>query len=113
MSRRQRALSSEDIAKISGSYHAFRSLNPTPQYEDAEGFCKKATRKEIEARDFVLAPNRYVGTPEGDKDELSGLERLATYKTRLVEEMNARSATEAQLRTLLDRIVPEMDAADE
>lgn len=103
-SRRQRELHSADISKIAGTYHSFRSLNPAALYADIEGFCKVATRAEMEQQGFVLSPGRYVGTPEADEDEIPAAERLEIIRNRLVEELDQSAAIEKHLRDLLKQV---------
>jgi type I restriction enzyme M protein len=103
-SRRQRELHSTDVAKIANAYHSFRSLNPATPYADIDGFCKVATRADIEQQGFVLTPGRYVGTPEADEDELPAAERLEMIRKRLVEELDQSAAIEKRLRELLKQV---------
>ena len=53
-------LTDEDIAKVAGTYHAWRETGG--RYADEPGFCKSVTTEEIEAKSYVLTPGRYVGT---------------------------------------------------
>jgi type I restriction enzyme M protein len=101
ISRRQRELSIDDVAKIAGAYHSFRNLKPTVKCADEDGFCKVATRTDIAAQGFVLTPGRYVGTPEADEDELPASERLEHIRTRLLTELDESAAAEKRLRDLL------------
>lgn len=59
--RVQRDLTPEDIAKIAGTYHAWRGDKGAGKYEDIAGFCKSATLADIRAHGHVLTPGRYVG----------------------------------------------------
>ena len=104
VSRRQRELDAADIAKITDTYHSFRNLNPATPYADIDGFCKVATRADIEQQGFVLTPGRYVGTPEDDEDELPAAERLELIRKRLVEELDQSAAIEKRLRDLLKQV---------
>jgi type I restriction enzyme M protein len=104
VSRRQRALTSDDVSHIAGTYHAFRSATPAAPYADVEGFCKVASRSDIEQQGFVLTPARYVGTPDTDEDELPPGERFALLRDQLVQELDAASAMEEALRTLLAKV---------
>lgn len=101
VSRRQRELDSADISRIAGTYHSFRNLNPARPYADVDGFCKVATRADIEQQGLVLTPGRYVGTPEADEDELPATERLEMIRKRLVEELDQSAAIEKRLLALL------------
>ena len=60
-------LTDEDIAKIAGTYHAWR--NHDGGYEDVPGFAKAGELDEIKQNDFVLTPGRYVGTEEAEADD--------------------------------------------
>lgn len=104
VSRRQRELHAADIAKIADTYHSFRNLNPATPYADIDGFCKAATRSDIEQQGFVLTPGRYVGTPEADEDELPAAERLELIRKRLIEELDQSAAIEKRLRDLLKQV---------
>jgi len=104
VSRRQRELDASDIARIADTYHSFRNLNPATPYADTDGFCKVATRADIEQQGFVLTPGRYVGTPEADEDELPAAERLELIRKRLVEELDQSAAIEKRLRDLLKQV---------
>ena len=64
--RVHRVLDGDDIAKIAGTYHAWRNVGG--DYGDVPGFCKAATLAEIQAHDFVLTPGRYVGAEEVEDD---------------------------------------------
>jgi type I restriction enzyme M protein len=103
-SRRQRELHTPDLAKIANTYHSFRGHNPDAAYADVDGFCKVATRAEIEQQGFVLTPGRYVGTPEADEDEMPAADRLERIRTRLVEELDQSAAIEKRLRDLLKQV---------
>jgi type I restriction enzyme M protein len=88
--RVHRELSDEDIAKIAGTYHAWRGdpvsvgagLVPAHSdaareagdhkgrpYEDIPGFCKSATLDDIRKHGHVLTPGRYVGVAAAEEDD--------------------------------------------
>jgi type I restriction enzyme M protein len=76
--RVHRELTDEEIARIAGTYHAWRSALPLPPgegrgegargYKDIPGFCKSATTDEIAAHGHVLTPGRYVGAADMEDD---------------------------------------------
>ena len=70
LDRTRRDLSSEDITRISETYHAWRGDDGTGDYADVPGFCKGATLEEIRRHGHVLTPGRYVGAePQPDDGE--------------------------------------------
>ena len=87
VSRKQRELSAEDIARIAGTYHSFRNLNPATPYVDVEGFCRVAKSGDIVAPTFVLSPGRFVGTADSEDDDLPPDERLKALRTTLTSQM--------------------------
>lgn len=92
ISRVHKELTTEDIAKIANTYHAWRqdqqsieqAIAEQPDntstrellqehkqldvYIDIAGFCKSATLGEIKANDYVLTPGRYVGAAAIEDD---------------------------------------------
>lgn len=83
-SRKNKALSSKDLAQISEVYHSWRNIGGT--YEDVQGFCKSATLKEVEENNFVLTPGRYVGTEEVEDDGISFEEKVAEITSNLTSQ---------------------------
>ena len=76
--RTHRELSDDDIARIAGTYHAWR--NKRGRYEDEPGFCKSASLEDIRTHDHILTPGRYVGAapqPEDDEPFHEKMTRLA------------------------------------
>jgi type I restriction enzyme M protein len=59
-----REFSDEDILKIAGTYHNWRTKDG--KYEDIKGICKSTTLAEIQKHNFILTPGRYAGI----KDEI-------------------------------------------
>ncbi len=84
VTRRNRAFTDEDIAKISGTYHAWRGEGG--KYADVPGFCKAATLDEVRANNYVLMPGRYVGTEEAEDDGVPFEEKMATLTAQLAEQ---------------------------
>ena len=67
--RVQRELTDDDIAKIAGTYHAWRSDKGAGEYADVPGFCEAATLDDIRKHGHVLTPGRYVGAEAAEEDE--------------------------------------------
>lgn len=96
--RVNRVLDGDDIAKVAGTYHAWRNAagagsSDGAKYEDVAGFCKSATLSEIAAHDFVLTPGRYVGAEEVEDDG----EAFADKMERLVGELSGQMAKAGEL----------------
>ena len=51
-----------DIAKIAGTYHAWRCDECMGESADVPAFCKRATLEDIRKQGPVLTRGRYVGT---------------------------------------------------
>jgi type I restriction enzyme M protein len=81
ISRKNKAFTDEDIAKISEVYHNWR--NTDGKYEDIQGFCKSATLKEVEENNYVLTPGRYVGTEDAEDDGISFEDKVAKISQNL------------------------------
>ncbi len=87
--RVHRELTPDDIAKIAGTYHAWRHDKDAGGYLDIPGFCKSASIEEIRKNNYVLTPGRYVGAEiVADKGEPfdEKMKRLtATLKEQFAE----------------------------
>ncbi len=59
--RVHREFTDEDVAKIAGTYHAWRGDKDAGEYEDIPGFCMSATIEDIRKHSHILTPGRYVG----------------------------------------------------
>lgn len=94
INRRTRELSAEDIRKIAGVYHAWRS--PNGKYEDIKGFCNSASIERVRELDYVLTPGRYVGLPD-DEDEFDFNEQFTSLK----QEFEAQLKEEEKLNALI------------
>ena len=97
--RTRKEFSDEDIAKIAGTYHAWRGEPDADAYEDEPGFCKVATLKEIRAHGHVLTPGRYVGAVAQEEDGVPFPERFAGLKETLAEQF----AEADELSALIER----------
>lgn len=104
--RRLRALSDNDISRIASTYHAWRSHAPATTYGDVDGFCRVASRKEIAAQGYVLAPSRYVGSNDEVADpntpeSIAERTDLAVQARRLLSDFDsARTDAEIALEAL-------------
>jgi type I restriction enzyme M protein len=102
--RTHRELSDDDIARIAGTYHAWRGDEETDLYADVPGFCRSVPLEEVRAHGHVLTPGRYVGAGEADEDDEPFGERMArlaaTLREQMAEARRLDALIEADLREL-------------
>jgi type I restriction enzyme M protein len=94
--RTHRELTDEDIARIAGTYHAWRSpvgAASAATYVDVPGFCKSAALDEIAKHGHVLTPGRYVGTEVQEDDGEPFEEKMK----RLVAQLREQQAEAVKL----------------
>jgi type I restriction enzyme M protein len=82
--RKVKELSNEELAKIAGTYHAWRGEPGESEYKDIAGFCTSSNIEAISSNSFVLTPARYVGSEEVEGDG----EDLSIKISRLIEEIS-------------------------
>jgi type I restriction enzyme M protein len=102
INRRNKEFSSEDIAKIANTYHAWRGEGGN--YEDQPGFCKAATIEEVRANNHVLMPGRYVGTEEVEDDGVPFDEKMKDLTARLAEQFARGNELQEKIRQNLEEI---------
>jgi type I restriction enzyme M protein len=91
--RTHRELSDDEIGRIAQTYHAWRGEKDAGKYEDIAGFCKSASREEIESHGHVLTPGRYVGAEAAEDDD----EPFDEAMQRLTNTLAAQFAESAKL----------------
>ena len=106
--RTRKEFSDEDIARIAGTYHAWRGGPDTVAYEDVSGFCKATTLEEIREHDHVLTPGRYVGTAVAEADDVSFERRFAELKETLAKQF----AEAEEISALIEKKLEEINAHD-
>ncbi|WP_438037284.1 type I restriction-modification system subunit M [Sorangium sp. So ce204] len=97
--RTQRELADEDVARVAGTYHAWRGDEGAGRYEDVAAFCKSATLVEVRAHQHVVAPGRYVGAEDVEDDDEPFEERFP----KLVAKLEAHFADARRLETVIRR----------
>jgi type I restriction enzyme M protein len=102
--RVHRELTEEEIARIAGTYHAWRGDKGAGKYEDVAGFCKSAKLEEIQGHGHVLTPGRYVGAAEVEEDDEPFDEKMKRLTAQLRQQMaeghKLEKAIEANLKRL-------------
>ena len=101
LNRKNRDLSDDDIALITGTYHKWR--NPDGNYEDVAGFCKVATIEEVGKMGYVLTPGRYVGLAD-DEDDFNFEERFNSLKDLLGKQIAEETELNKSITTNLAKI---------
>jgi len=100
--RTHRELTDEDIARIAGTYHAWRGEKNAGEYADVPGFCKSAGLDEIRKHGHVLTPGRYVGAEAQEDDGESFDEKMkrltATLRQQQAEAAKLNAAIAANLK---------------
>jgi len=89
--RVMRELTDADIARIAGTYHAWRGDEGGGGYADVPGFCKNAALEDIRKHGHVLTPGRYVGA-EAAEDDGEPFEEKMRRLTALLREQQAEGA---------------------
>ena len=107
ITRRNRELSVEDIARVANTYHNFKTQNG--EYEDVPGFSKIATLDEINVHDYVLTPGRYVGSEEVEEDA----EAFAEKMQRLIAELDEQFAKSRDLESEVRKNLKGLAIGDE
>ena len=105
--RTVRVLDDADIARISGTYHAWRDGRTAHAYEDVPGFCKVATFEDIAQHDSVLTPGRYVGSEDLEDDDEPIAEKLARLRVQLFAEFEEGDRSEVLIRQRLKDLINE------
>jgi type I restriction enzyme M protein len=102
ISRKNKMLSDEDIAKVASTYHGWRNINAS--YEDIPGFCKAASLEEVEANNFVLTPGRYVGAEDLEDDGIPFEEKVATITSNLSEQFAKSNELQKRIKSNLSSL---------
>jgi type I restriction enzyme M protein len=99
--RTRKEFSDDDIAKIAGTYHAWREGKG---YDEVPGFCKAGTRNEIKGHDYVLTPGRYVGAADLEDDNVPFPERFAALRAKLESEFADADKLRSAIRERLAEV---------
>ncbi len=102
ITRRNRELSAEDIARVASTYHNFKTQNG--EYADMAGFAKAATLDEIREHDFVLTPGRYVGSEEIEDDDEAFTDKMQRLTSELKEQFAKSQELEEKIKANLEKL---------
>jgi type I restriction enzyme M protein len=86
--RTERVLMEVDLAKIAGTYHAWRGTSSAWEegliYEDEPGFCFSADLATVREHGYALTPGQYVGAIEVEEEDAEAVaERIASLTEEL------------------------------
>ncbi len=101
-SRTLKVLTDADIAKVSGTYHAWRETGG--RYVDEVGFCKSVATQEIAGQNYVLTPGRYVGMAAAEDDEEPIEEKMKRLTAALREQIEASARLDREVVAQLSRL---------
>jgi len=102
--RVHRDLTDDDVAKIAGTYHAWRGDPKAGTYADVPGFCYSATIDEIRKNGFVLTPGRYVGAEDVVDDGEPFEEKMQRLMRTLEEQFGDSQTLESEIRKNLSML---------
>jgi type I restriction enzyme M protein len=100
--RTHRDLSTEEIAEVARTYHAWRGEAKDGAYEDRAGFCQSATLEDIQKHHYVLTPGRYVGAEAIEDDGVPFEEKMAELADQLQQQMRESVELDATIRKNLE-----------
>lgn len=110
--RTHRDLDEADLAKITQTYHAWRSSAGSAtigeadagDYADEPGFCKVVTLEEIRSHDYVLTPGRYVGAADVEEDGEPFEEKMERLTERFANQLTKSTSLTSEIRSNLQRL---------
>lgn len=103
--RVHREMTDEEIAKIAGTYHAWRGEKDAGEYADIPGFCKSAGLAEIKEHGYVLTPGRYVGAEVVEDDGIPFEEKMAELTAKLSEQFDKSDELKTIIKNNLKELV--------
>jgi len=102
--RTHKELTESDIAKVAGTYHAWRGDKGASTYADVAGFCKDTTLEDIGKHGHILTPGRYVGTEEEEDDGEGFGERMARLTATLRDQQAESAKLDATINATLTKL---------
>lgn len=96
--RTHRELTDEEIARIAGTYHAWRGEEGAGEYVDTPGFCRSAPLEEVRKHGHVLTPGRYVGAEAVEEDGEPFEEKVRRLVATLREQQAEGAKLDAAIR---------------
>lgn len=92
------------MAKIAGTYHAWRGDKDAHKYADVPGLCKAATLDDIRKHGHVLTPGRYVGAEEVENDGEPFDEKMTRLTATLRKQLDASAELDTAIAANLKEL---------
>jgi type I restriction enzyme M protein len=107
--RTERILTDADLAKIAGTYHAWRGTASARAegltYADEPGFCFSTNLETVREHGYVLTPGRYVGAIEAEEEDAAAVAaRIAALTEELYGLFERSAELEKTVREQLGRV---------
>ncbi|MFE7063873.1 N-6 DNA methylase [Sutcliffiella sp. NPDC057660] len=99
VSRKQKALSQEEINKIASVYHDYKYGE---KYEDVAGFCKVASIEEVKKVDYKLSSGIFVGTEVSENDDAPFEEKMEELTQRLLNHFEESNRLQEKIKKDLE-----------
>jgi type I restriction enzyme M protein len=106
VTRRLRAFSEEDIAKVANAYHQWRNVGGS--HQDIDGFCKSSMLEEVEQQKYVLTPGRYVGNGAEEDDGIPFEEKMVKLTQKLREQFSQSNNLQQEIKQNLKKYFEEL-----
>jgi type I restriction enzyme M protein len=102
--RTHRELTDEDVARIAGTYHAWRGEKDAGTYGDVPGFCKSASLEDVRKHGHVLTPGRYVGAEAQEDDGEVFVEKMKRLTAALRDQQADAAKLDAAIAANLQEL---------
>jgi type I restriction enzyme M protein len=102
--RVHRELTEADVARIAGTYHAWRGDAGASAYADVAGFCSSATLDDMRKHGHVLTPGRYVGAEVQEDDGEAFEEKMKRLAAALREQQAEAARLDAEITANLEEL---------
>jgi len=104
ISRKQKELTEEDIARIGDIYHSWRSKEWEQKYKDVPGLCKSVGIDEIRKNSYILTPGRYIEFKEQEDDGVEFEEKMNKLTLELSDQMTKAKELDGEIKMNLRSI---------
>ncbi len=102
--RVHRELSDDDVARIAGTYHAWRGDRNAGTYAEVPGFCKAEKIEDIRKHAHILTPGRYVGAEDVEDDAEPFEEKMKRLAATLHDQMAETTKLDAEIAANLEEL---------